>query len=222
MPAATMSVHNSTDRYGIRPRLEVDNITFLDNGPYTFSVTGGECVGIIGASGIGKTQLLKVLVDLIPHKGSVCWDNQEMAACPAPSWRSRIAMIPAESSWWHDSAGPHFIKEGHEDNVHSLLGRVGLQSKVLQWQISRLSTGERQRLALVRALVLNPQVVLLDEPTSALDAKHTLLVESLLHDYCLSKQAAILWVSHDMEQLNRVAARCVKVDKNRLIEDGTL
>ena len=75
------------------------------------------------------------------------------------------------------------------------------------WEVSRLSTGEKQRLALVRLLQNQPRALLLDEPTASLDTTNIGHMEQLVLDYCKNQQVPVLWVSHDSEQLGRVADR---------------
>lgn len=199
------------------PALEVEGITFLDNGPYSFTVKSGECVGLSGFSGIGKTLLLKAIADLIPHSGTVRCGHLEASQCQAPEWRSKVCMVPAESSWWFDRVEQHLPETMDRDFVLDCLGQLGFPTDVLGWQVSRLSTGERQRLALVRALALQPLVLLLDEPTSGLDSCCTGQAERLLLTYLQTRPAAMVWVSHDLEQFRRVARRFFLVEKNRLV-----
>lgn len=78
------------------------------------------------------------------------------------------------------------------------------------------STGERQRFALLRLLENKPRVLLLDEPTAALDEKNTLAVETLLLNYLKNHQAAAIWVSHDPEQLQRVATKRLHIKKHNM------
>jgi len=89
----------------------------------------------------------------------------------------------------------------------SALGKLGFEEDVLGWKVERLSTGEKQRLALFRLLLNEPQVLLLDEPTAALDHANIHRVEKVIFDYRKSTGAAVLWISHDPEQIARVADR---------------
>ncbi|MFV0438632.1 MAG: ATP-binding cassette domain-containing protein [Desulfopila sp.] len=100
------------------------------------------------------------------------------------------------------------------------LGRLGFAEDVLGWQVSRLSSGERQRLAFVRALLPRPKVLLLDEPSSALDEVCTGLLETLVGEMRHSRQLTVLWVSHDQAQLARVADRIFTVEAHRLLLKG--
>lgn len=199
-------------------RLEVENLRFLVNGPYTFVLKEGECVGLSGRSGIGKTQLLRAITDLIPHSGQLLMDGVSCTAFFAPTWRSRVTMIPAEPLWWYETVGDHFPTDLYAGSFKEGLAAVGFSADVLQWQVSRLSTGEKQRLALVRGLCNTPSVLLLDEPCSSLDSYHTTLVEAFILEYLHHNRASVLWVSHDSEQLQRVTDRELCMEKDVLIE----
>lgn len=138
----------------------------------------------------------------------------------APTWRSRVPMIPAESHWWYNSVGDHFSSGLYADSFKEQLAAVGFAEDVLQWQISCLSTGEKQRLALLRGLCNTPSVLLLDEPCSSLDGYHTTLVEAFVLDYLHRNKASLLWVSHDPEQLQRLTDRELCMEKDVLIEEA--
>jgi len=199
-------------------RLLAKELTFLDKGPFSFAVMRGECVGLSGQSGIGKTLLLKALTDLISFHGEVLFDGNKSCDLPAPEWRSKVTMVPAESFWWYDNVGEHFPDRGLSVSLGDLLAKLGFEADVLDWQISRMSTGERQRLALLRSLQNKPAVVLLDEPTSNLDSYHAGLVETLVEEYRISNEAAMVWVSHDLGQLQRVAGRHLKMTAEGVFE----
>jgi ABC-type iron transport system FetAB ATPase subunit len=201
-----------------RVRLEVRELRFLDKGPYSFAVAAGECLGISGRSGIGKSQLFRAITDLIPSAGQILLDGQESASFPAPTWRRLVTMVPAESFWWYDTVGPHFTGMNSGDGLAGDLAALGLEPDALGWEITRLSTGERQRLALLRSLQQRPKVLLLDEPSSALDAHHTQLLESFIGEFRRSTGAAVVWVSHDPEQLRRVGERILRMESDRLEE----
>ena len=91
-----------------------------------------------------------------------------------------------------------------------MLQAIGLEVTVLDWDVMRLSTGERQRLALARAFVQQPDVLLLDEPTAALDGEATKCVETLFRVH-LERGGVLLLVTHDPEQATRLAQRSLRV-----------
>ena len=98
----------------------------------------------------------------------------------------------------------------------SLLQALGFDTTVLDWEISQLSSGERQRLALIRVLARSPRALLLDEPTANLDPDNSLAAEGLIADHQRQHHSAIIWVSHDPVQRARVADRTLEM------VDGTL
>ena len=198
--------------------LRVKNITFLDKGPYTFSVEQGECVGLTGRSGIGKTQLFRAITDLIPAGGEILLGDIPSSAFSPSQWRSKVTMVPADSCWWYDKVGDHFPVSAQTPFLQENCRLLGLDLEVLDWQVSRLSTGERQRLALLRALHNRPTVLLLDEPSSGLDLYHTGLMETFIEQYRQLNKPAIVWVSHDPEQLQRVTTREFRMEQNGLYE----
>jgi ABC-type iron transport system FetAB ATPase subunit len=131
---------------------------------------------------------------------------------PAPQWRRLVTYVAAESGWWDDTVGRHFADPA---GSRTRLAHVGLPDDALDWPVARLSTGERQRLALLRALAHEPRVLLLDEPTSALDPDATRAVEALL-GATLARGVAIVLVSHDVAQVERLAHRRLRMAAGQL------
>ena len=199
--------------------LSLVNLSFLGNGPYSLSVQSGECVGLTGRSGIGKTQLLRSVADVIAHDGDCLLDGTSCLVVSPPEWRTMVAMVPAESFWWNDTVGAHFNSKGNHDDPMNLLEKLDFSEDVMGWQISRLSTGERQRLSLVRTLITRPKVLLLDEPTASLDKKMVHAVEEILAERCSQHKTACIWVSHDLEQLARVAGRVFRLEPDGLVQE---
>ncbi len=194
------------------PLLKVGNLTRLMIGPVSFGVGAGECVAITGPSGTGKSVLLRAIVDLDPNDGQVQAGDLIRADVPAPDWRKIVAMLPAESGWWLDHVAPHFQVP---DKIRGQLPLVGLPETAMEWEVARLSTGEKHRLALLRCLEGDPKVLLLDEPTAALDHDTTLRIEALLKQQ-LEKGAAILIVTHDAAQAKRLAHRTLRLEGGQL------
>lgn len=198
--------------------LSVKGLRTRAGGPAEFELRSGEIVALRGASGSGKSLLLRALADLDPAEGAVSLEGTPREAIPAPDWRRRVAYVPAESGWWADRVRDHFAA-GAEDlfasGAEDLVSALGLDPAALDWEVARLSSGERQRLAIARALVLEPRVWLLDEPTGALDADSAARVEALLGDG-RARGAAILIVTHDAGQAHRLADRTLHMAQGRL------
>ena len=170
--------------------------------PVSLTVETGTCLALYGASGAGKTLLLRAIADLDENTGDAKTSRIRRSAVRAPEWRRAVTYVPAESGWWADRVGDHLADTAR---CHELLSQLGLPRECLSWDIGRLSTGEKQRLALVRALLCEPEVLLLDEPTAALDPAATGQVEAVL-SRSLAKGLTMLFVSHDPEQATRLNA----------------
>lgn len=171
-------------------------------GPFTFSVGSGECLAITGASGAGKTVMLRMIADLDPHEGTVVFDGTDRATLPAPQWRRLAALVPARSGWWDDTVAAHF-HPGNEVARRALASDLLLPEALFARSIEEASTGERQRLALMRALLGEPRLLLLDEPTASLDPESTQAVEAVISRR-LAAGTTVIWVTHDATQASRI------------------
>ncbi|MEJ8814420.1 ATP-binding cassette domain-containing protein [Variovorax ureilyticus] len=192
------------------PRLRVHGLRSAMAGPFDLHVDAGECVVLMGKSGAGKTVLLRLIADLDPPRaGVVELDGARRERLSGPGWRRRVLYQPAEPAWWSPVVRQHF--DGADiDRVRAMAAALGLPDAILDAELMHLSTGERQRLALVRSLSRGPSVLLLDEPTASLDQASILAYEALLAEET-GKGMAILWVTHSREQAGRVGHRCLTV-----------
>jgi putative ABC transport system ATP-binding protein len=194
--------------------LQIENLTAPGLLPVSFSLSTGECIAVRGPSGAGKTLLLRAIADLDPSSGSVLLDGVDRQAVPAPLWRRQVGYMPAEPGWWADRVGEHF---SDWSAALPLASRLGLPAEAKDWPVARASTGERARLALVRALLAAPRALLLDEPTAALDAALVAEVEALIMER-VGSGLSVLWVTHDAAQAARVAKRGLKVEAGQVRE----
>lgn len=194
--------------------LELKRLRRLHVGPLDLAVEAGHCISISGRSGGGKSVILRSIADLDPHEGEVFLEGRACSSMPAPQWRRQVTYVAAESGWWEDTVRPHFPPS---TDFAAILPPLGLDASVADRSINGLSTGERQRLALLRALCLQSKVLLLDEPTSALDHESVLQVEEVLKER-LAQGTAILLVTHDVEQARRLASRHLHLDAGQLEE----
>jgi len=184
--------------------------------PVDLEVSNGECVAVMGPSGSGKSLLLRAIADLDPSEGTAELDGRDRAAMPAPDWRRQVGYLAAVPGWWADHVGDHFADT---DAARPLIEALGLKDDAFGWPVSRLSTGEGQRLALARLLAGAPSVLLLDEPTGAVDETARKSVETIIKDR-LADGTAIIVVTHDPDQAARLATRILTLDNGAVHEDA--
>jgi UDP-glucose/iron transport system ATP-binding protein len=183
-------------------------------GPFALSLETGSCAAVTGPSGSGKSLFLRMVADLDPNHGEVWLNGRERGAMPAPQWRRQAIYVSAESGWWADRVIDHF-SANQRSEVASLAARLGLRADILDAPVAQLSTGEKQRLALLRALVLDPPVLLLDEPTGPLDEDSVVRVETLLRER-MAGGTAVLLVTHDPAQAARLGQQRYRMQAGRM------
>ena len=198
------------------PRLSVRRLASALAGPYDFELAAGACAVIGGPSGSGKSLFLRMIADLDPNDGEVALDGQDRAGLPGPAWRAQAPYVQAEAGWWAEDVARHFAPERREA-ARALAAEFGLVDGQFDGPVARLSTGERQRLSLIRGLVLQTKLLMLDEPTSALDRADALRVEAVLQAR-LAAGTSLLIVSHDADQARRLGARRYLMAERRLAE----
>ena len=197
------------------PLLQINQLSHKVIGPVTLAVEAGDCVCISGPSGSGKSLLLRAIADLDEHVGEVLLDGIAARDIPAHAWRRQVGLLPPESVWWLPRVGDHI----HGD-LPVRMENIGLANDMLARHVARLSSGEKQRLALMRLLSNQPAVLLLDEPTANLDPDNTRRIEAVIDEYRRVRQAGILWVSHDLAQVERVAHRHYVIEAGELVEQA--
>ena len=204
--------NNRTDPAANRPLFSVVALRGDHFGPISIKLDVRECVVVTGPSGSGKSLFLRALADLDPNEGDLWLDSTSRQDIAPAQWRRRVGLLPAESHWWAPTVGEHFPAH----NGIQMIPELGFERGVLDWSVARLSSGERQRLALLRVLANLPRVLLLDEPTANLDKTNVRRVETLIQAYVEDNDACVLWVSHSKSQARRVAGRVIHFSSGRL------
>ncbi len=193
------------------------------------SVHPGSRLAVAGPSGSGKTLLLRALALLDPlDAGEVRWRQQPLRHRDIPRFRSQVVYLhqrPAlregtveENLRQPFTFGVHRDRHYDARRISRLLDRLERGKRFLSKDQHDLSGGERQLVALLRILQLDPELLLLDEPTTALDSQAAEAVESLIEHWRgeAPQRRATLWVSHDARQLERVADHVLRMHEGRL------
>jgi peptide/nickel transport system ATP-binding protein len=202
-----------------------------------FAIAPGETVGVVGESGCGKSTLARVLVGLQrPTAGTVLLNGTELSGLSGRA-RSRaigstVGMIFQDSSTALNRRMPirAILRDpldvhgrgrvaDREERVRELMALVGLPESVSNVLPSQLSGGQRQRVAIARALALEPAVVVADEPTSALDVSVRAQILNLMLDLKDRLGLALVFVSHDIQTVRRMADRTVTMYLGRIVEE---
>ncbi|MBX3268772.1 MAG: ATP-binding cassette domain-containing protein [Sandaracinaceae bacterium] len=186
----------------------------------SLALAAGERATLTGPSGSGKTTALRALAALDPPiEGAITLDGRAPAAHGYPEWRRRVVYVAQRATLFGGTLEDELARPFRYRSARAPFERAAARAALdavgvahaLDADASHLSEGERQRLALVRAVLVAPDVLLLDEPTSALDADTTRAVEAWLG----ALSPAILWVTHDPAQRDRVAQRSLHLGARR-------
>lgn len=187
--------------------------------PVDFILSGGDRVAITGSSGSGKSVFLRTLALLdAPDSGEVIWHDQAVKAAQIPFYRSQVCYLAQRPSLMDGTVEdnlrfPYSLnifkqKKFDAEKVKALLRQAGKPESFLLKAADDLSGGEAQVVALVRAIQLEPEVILLDEPTAALDPQSSRDVETLVNTWFnggVASTRAYIWVSHDLDQAQRMS-----------------
>jgi putative ABC transport system ATP-binding protein len=189
----------------------------------------GQRLAVRGATGAGKTVLLRALALLDPlDAGSIHWQGRAVRGEAVPAYRRQMiylhqkpALLDAsveENLRYPFTLRAHREKRFEREKVLELLEVLGRSEAFLARSSRDLSGGEAQLVSLIRAVQLDPAVLLLDEPTASLDQVTVLAVEELLERWfdAGDGKRTLIWVSHDHDQARRVAGRRLHMDAGRL------
>jgi ABC-type iron transport system FetAB ATPase subunit len=196
----------SADTWGGRPLIAGLSLT----------VDRSQVVGVTGPSGCGKTTLLRSIAGLIDiTAGTITLENTSPHDLGWPAFRRRVCLVPQRPVVWDGSVRSNLQRPFEFETIgttydapraEALLDRMGL-SGVIDQEAATLSEGQRQRVCLVRSLLIESDVLLLDEPTSALDGKAVGRVEAVLADEVSTRGLGVLIATHDPVQAQRICTR---------------
>ncbi len=201
------------------------------------TIEQGEVLGLVGESGSGKTTLGRSLLRLVePTAGKILFDGENLATLSAKRLRTlrrrmqiifqdpygslnprmQIKQIIAEPLRYYRIVANHQI----EERVASLLAKVGMEAYFMHRYPHEFSGGQRQRIAIARALALEPDFIVADEPVSALDVSVQAQILNLLIELQRNEGIAMLFISHDLAVVERVADRIAVMYRGKIVEEA--
>jgi len=184
----------------------------------------GERLAVVGASGSGKSLLLRTLAGLEPvQSGELSFQGRPLSDWSMPAYRARVVYVPQRPALPEGEVEAALrvpfqfrVHRHHQfptDRARQLLSSLGRDTSFLQQRTERLSGGEAQIVAMLRALLIDPEVLLLDEPTASLDAHAVSAVETLVENWLRAQpQRACVWTSHDRQQIERISDRVLSLE----------
>jgi ABC-2 type transport system ATP-binding protein len=220
MSAPLIEVSELTKQFG-----SVQALTGL-----TFRVMPGEIYGLLGPNGAGKTTTLKALIGLVePTSGKVTVEGFDPTKCPIEA-KSRIGYVAENPILYNSLSTRDFlefvasIRKIDQKSVNRIVAQLGDAFDMAEYfdsPIATLSTGMKQKVALIASLVHQPPVLLLDEPLSGLDAKSSRIVKDLLSLHA-KKGGAVLFSTHIMEVAEHICTRIGIIYQGKIVAEGTL
>jgi len=193
----------------------------------TFEIARGECVAILGQNGSGKSTLVRLLSTLLLHDGGEARIFGHDAFRESRAIRRLVNRVSVEASFFKKMSAAENLSYAARfygmtprqtrDRIPEILERVGFPPERRNEAMEHLSRGMQQKVALARALLTSPVLLLLDEPTTGLDPRSKLEVQEFIREVRAEHDATILLCTHDMAEAEALADRVGILDRGELL-----
>jgi len=185
----------------------------------------GEIMALVGPSGSGKSTLLRALNRLMDlDSGSINYRGKDIREYDPVELRRSAVLVPQESVMLEGSVfdnvsyGQRLKGDVDEELVGRSIRDAGLSMELIERDAGKLSGGEKKRVALARALAIEPDLLLLDEPTVGVDPKRVKKVERTILNIRKKRSLTVIWVTHDVPQAMRVSNRIANLKRGKVRE----
>ncbi len=217
MPTLALKASGLCKRYG--------SIRAVDE--VSFQVDHGEIVGLLGPNGAGKTTTINMVLGILqPSAGRIEIEGidigrQRSRALAHTNFAAVYATLPGNLTVWQNLRffGLLYDVAALDARIETLLAELDLQP-LRHTRCGLLSSGEQTRLALAKALLNSPRLLLLDEPTASLDPSAASVIRQLIRDMAEQQRCGILWTSHNMYEVEETCHRVLFVSHGRILLEG--
>lgn len=222
-----IQVHDVTRRDRRSGRVILDHVSL--------TIAAGERLGLVGPSGSGKSSLLRIIARLDRcDEGSITFRGEPVSGDAIPPFRRQVLYLPQRTPLLAGSVRKNLqvpfrlasARQPYQESVVAeLLDDFGKPISMLDQSADSLSGGEQQIVALIRAMILDPVILLLDEPSASMDPRSTQLLEQQVMKWQQRERPdaesarSLVWTSHDADQIERMTTRVLRMDHGA-IRDG--
>ena len=200
--------------------------TFRAVNDVSFSIPTGQIVGLLGPNGAGKTTTMRMITGFLsPSEGKILIDGIDVSENPVET-KMKIGYMPESAPLYGEMIVEDYLKyvaqihgENPEERIPQLCQECGLK-EIMDKNISELSRGNRQRVALAHALMANPEILILDEPTSGLDPNQVEDVRNIIRE--IGKTRTVIVSTHILSEVETICSRAIIISGGKLVADSPI
>ena len=200
--------------------------TFRAVNDVSFSIPTGQIVGLLGPNGAGKTTTMRMITGFLsPSEGKILIDGNDVSENPVET-KKKIGYMPESAPLYGEMIVEDYLKyvaqihgENPEERIPQLCQECGLK-EIMDKNISELSRGNRQRVALAHALMANPEILILDEPTSGLDPNQVEDVRNIIRE--IGKTRTVIVSTHILSEVETICSRAIIISGGKLVADSPI
>ena len=200
--------------------------TFRAVNDVSFSIPTGQIVGLLGPNGAGKTTTMRMITGFLsPSEGKILIDGIDVSENPVET-KKKIGYMPESAPLYGEMIVEDYLKyvaqihgENPDERIPHLCEECGLK-EIMDKNISELSRGNRQRVALAHALMANPEILILDEPTSGLDPNQVEDVRNIIRE--IGKTRTVIVSTHILSEVETICSRAIIISGGKLVADSPI